>query len=89
MIHDVYAGFKIPYERARLALHFSATRAENKRAKPVKKKKGGLSIHPNFPLPLCLLVFPSESEPFTGSQAEWRSGAERHQSRTTLTGAIG
>lgn len=44
---------------------------------------------PISPLPLRLLVFRSEAELLTSRQAEWRSGAERHRSRTALTAAIG
>lgn len=74
MIHDVYAGFKIPYECVHLALHFSATREANERG---QKKEGELSIlssqfsiQPGFPLLLRLLVFGSEAELLTRRLAE-------------------
>lgn len=89
----VLVGLKIPYGWIHLAVRWAATREANER---VNGKKRGekiypftlLLIHPNFPLPLCLLVFLSVSKPFIGSQAEWLSRAEQHRSWQTLTGAI-
>lgn len=52
-----------------------------------RKKQRALNS-PQFPAAIVSTCV-SESEPFTGSQAEWRSRAERHRSPTTLTGAIG
>lgn len=83
-------GFKIPYECIDLPLCFSATHETNERVRLAKK--GGwevhpvshLSIHRNFPMPLCLLVFLSVCKPFIGSQAEWWSKAEQHPSWTAL-----
>lgn len=70
MIHDVYVGLKIPYERIHLAVCFAATREANERVSMVKKGGRKSILSPSFwftPISpchydcLCFWVCPSLS----------------------------